>query len=50
VLIMRGTGFEIETQGQALDNAPAGGVLRVQIKEGTILSAKAIADGLAEAK
>lgn len=50
VLIMRGQGFEIETQGQALDDAPAGGVLRVQIKEGTILSAKAIADGLAEAK
>lgn len=50
VLIMRGQGFEIETQGQALDNAPVGGALRVQIKEGTILSAKAIADGLAEAK
>lgn len=50
VLIMRGQGFEIETQGQALDDAPAGGVLRVQIKEGTILPAKAVADGIAEAK
>jgi len=45
-LIFRGAGFELETRGQALDNAPMGGIVRINIKDGTILPARVIANGL----
>ena len=50
VLLLRGPGFEIEAEGQALDNAPLGGTVRVLVKEGTIIPAKVTAAGVAEAQ
>lgn len=50
VLVLRGPGFEIETLGQALNNAAAGAEVKVQLKEGTIITAKAKAPGVAEAQ
>jgi flagellar basal body P-ring formation protein FlgA len=48
VLILRGTGFEIETMGLAMNNAAIGQELQVQVKEGTIVTARARAAGVAE--
>lgn len=48
ILLLRGPGFEIEAEGQALDSAPLGGVVRVLVKEGTIVSAEVTAAGVAE--
>jgi flagella basal body P-ring formation protein FlgA len=45
-VIMKGTGFELETQGQAMGNAPLGGTLRVSIKEGIVLPTRVISSGL----
>jgi flagella basal body P-ring formation protein FlgA len=45
-VIVKGSGFELETQGQAMDNAPMGGTLRVTIKQGTVLPARVISNGL----
>lgn len=45
-VIMKGTGFELETQGQAMGNAPLGGNLRVSIKEGIVLPTRVISSGL----
>lgn len=50
ILILRGPGFEIETLGQALNNAAAGAEVKIQLKEGTIITAKAKAAGVAEAQ
>ena len=45
-VIMRGSGFELETRGQAMENAPLGGTLRINIKQGTVLPARVIGNGL----
>jgi len=50
VLVLKGSGFAIEANGQAMNSAPMGGVVQVMIKEGTIVSAKVISAGLAEAQ
>jgi flagella basal body P-ring formation protein FlgA len=50
VLVLRGAGFAIEANGQALNDSPLGGTVQVMIKEGTIVSAKVISAGLAEAQ
>lgn len=45
-VILTGQGFELETRGQALDNAPIGGLVRINIKDGTVLPARVISNGL----
>lgn len=50
VLVLRGTGFAIEATGQAMNSAPLGGAVQVLIKEGTIITAKVISAGVAEAQ
>lgn len=49
-LIIRGAGFDIETAGQAMDNAPIGGPVRVLVREGAIVPAQATAAGVAVAQ
>ena len=49
VLILRGPGFEIETLGQALNNAALGQEVQVLVREGTSITARAKAAGVAEA-
>jgi flagella basal body P-ring formation protein FlgA len=50
VLVLRGAGFAIEANGQAMNDAPFGGTVQIMIKEGTIVMAKVISAGLAEAQ
>ena len=49
-VLISGSGFELETRGQAMDNAPMGGNLRINIKEGTVLPARVISNGLVVAQ
>lgn len=49
-LTIKGPGFEIETEGQAMDNAPIGGAVRVLVRENTVIPATVIAPGVAQAQ